>query len=548
MDFNELAEILFPNVDKAPEYYEKLYPPRNLDKNVKVTRPAPSPTGFIHLGTLFITVTDERLAHQSGGVLYIRIDDTDAKREVEGGVEAIISGLEYFGIKFDEGTLTDGDKGGYGPYRQRQRKEIYQTFAKYLVSIGKAYPCFCGADDLSEIRREQKEIKATTGYYGKWAKCRNLKTEEIKKALKEGKPFVLRYFSTGDETKTVKFHDELRGEIRFPEYSHDDVLLKSDGIPTYHLAHVIDDHLMRTTHVVRAEEWLSSVPYHMELFKAFDWDMPKYVHTAQVMKMDGASKRKLSKRKDPEISLDFYKEQGYPKDAVIEYLLTILNSNYEQWRLENPLKPYTEFKFTVEKMSASGMLFDILKLDDISRNTIALYTVEKVYDEVAGWSLKYDGELHGLLTRDRDYAMRIFSVGRNVPKPRKDITKWSGVREYISFFYDELFKIKDEYPANTDNNDVKKILEKYIDVYDPADDRTEWFNKIRTLTNDCGFCGDMKEYKKEPEKYRGNVCDVSAVIRIAVIGRTNSPDMYELFDILGYERVKQRLLAALDRK
>ena len=545
MDFKELSDILFPMVNKIPDFYEKLYPPRDIGKSAMVTRIAPSPTGFMHLGNLFGALTDETLARQSGGVFYLRIEDTDAKREVAGGVDAIISGLEYFGIRFDEGALIEGDKGNYGPYRQRQRKEIYQTYAKQLVSEGKAYPCFCKEDELSKARNEQSESKITTGYYGKWAKCRNLKIEDIERLISERQPFVLRYFSKGNEQNTVKFHDELKGDIEFPEHSHDDVLLKSDGIPTYHFAHVIDDHLMRTTHVVRSEEWLSSVPYHIELFKAFNWEMPQYIHTAQVMKMEGNSKRKLSKRKDPELALEYYKEQGYPTESVTEYLLTILNSNYEEWRLKNPGISHKEFKLTVEKMSVSGMLFDILKLEDISKNIISMLTAEEVYEQVSKWALSYDKEFYELLNRDSDYAVRILSVGRMGNKPRKDIAKWSDVKEYIGFFYDELFKIKDEYPSNIDKDSVRNILQRYIEIYDPADDQTEWFGKIRDLTNECGYCGDMKEYKKNPELYKGNVGDVSTVIRIAVVGRANSPDMYALFNILGSEKVKERLNKAI---
>lgn len=548
MDYIKLADILFPDVTLSPDDMEAKYPPRNLPEGAKVTRMAPSPTGFMHLGNLFGAVTDERLAHQSGGVFMLRIEDTDKKREVEGGVETIISVFKKFGLNFDEGALVEGESGNYGPYRQRQRAEIYHVFAKKLVSEGKAYPCFCTEEELGAMREKQENIGVNTGYYGQWATCRNLSIEEIEDNLKAQKPWVLRFKSEGNPSNYIHLTDLVKGKIDMPENDQDIVLLKSDGIPTYHFAHVVDDHLMRTTHVVRGEEWLSTWPVHVQLFQALGWKAPKYIHTAQLMKMDGGSKRKLSKRKDPELALDFYFAEGFPVPSVIEYLLTLLNSNFEEWRLANPAEPVENFKFTTNKMSVSGSLFDLDKLRDVSRNVVAMLPTEKVWEYLTDWAVKYDEEFYKLLIRDENYSKAIISIGRGVPKPRKDIAVWSEMKEYMAFFFDELFKSEDIYPENMPLEDIKTILAKYSEIYDSHDEQNDWFNKIKDLSVSLGYAASPKEYKAEPEKYKGHVGDVSAVLRMAVTGRVNSPDMFTVMNILGDAKVKERLANALERK
>lgn len=547
MDYEKLAELLFPDVTETPEDMEAKYPPRDLPEGAKVTRMAPSPTGFMHLGNLFGAVTDERLAHQSGGVFMLRIEDTDKKREVEGGVETIISVFKKFGLNFDEGALVEGEKGDYGPYRQRQRAPIYHVFAKKLVSEGKAYPCFCTEEELTSMREKQEAEGVNTGYYGKWATCRDLHLEKVEENLKDGKSWVLRFRSEGNPENYIHLTDLVKGKIDMPENDQDIVLLKSDGIPTYHFAHVVDDHLMRTTHVVRGEEWLSTWPVHVQIFQALGWRPPKYIHTAQLMKMDGGSKRKLSKRKDPELALDFYFAEGFPVPSVIEYLLTLLNSNFEEWRLANPAEPVENFKFTTNKMSVSGSLFDLDKLRDVSRNVVAMLPTEKVWEYLTDWAQKYDGEFYGLLTRDPDYSKAIISIGRGIPKPRKDIAVWSEMKEYMAFFFDELFTFAGIWPENMSTEDVKTVLEKYAGIYDRDDEQQAWFDKIKELSVSMGYAASPKEYKAEPDKYKGHVGDISAVLRMAVTGRVNSPDMYTVMHILGGEKVKERLNKALER-
>lgn len=545
MDTQKLAELLFPDVTETPEELELRYPPRDLPEGAKVTRMAPSPTGFMHLGNLFGAVTDERLAHQSGGLFFLRIEDTDKKREVEGGVETIISVFKKFGLNFDEGALVDGELGNYGPYRQRQRAGIYHVFAKKLVLEGKAYPCFCTEEDLTEMRARQEAENANPGYYGKWAVHRDMELEDIEKELAAGKPWVLRFKSEGDPSKYIHLNDLVKGKIDMPENDQDIVLLKSDGIPTYHFAHVVDDHLMRTTHVVRGEEWLATWPVHVQLFAALGWKAPKYVHTAQLMKMDGGSKRKLSKRKDPELALDFYFAEGYPVPSVIEYLLTLLNSNFEEWRLANPKEPVQNFKFTTNKMSVSGSLFDLDKLRDVSRNVVAMLSTNEVWNYLSDWAKQYDPDFYALLAKDEAYAKAILSIGRGIPKPRKDIAVWSEFKDYMAFFYDELFTEGHEYPEAMSTEDVAAVLSQYQALYDEADDQTVWFNKIKDLSVSLGYAASPKEYKQNPEAFKGHVGDVSAVLRMAVTGRVNSPDMFTVMNILGKEKVTERLKKAL---
>lgn len=544
MDYNALADLLFPQITAVPADIEAKYPPRQLPEGAKVTRIAPSPTGFMHLGNLFGAIADERLAHQSGGVFYLRIEDTDQKREVKGGVETILNVFRDYELNFDEGAVLDGDNGQYGPYRQRQRAQIYQTFAKWLVQQGKAYPCFCTEEELAAIHEKQAELKENFGYYGKWAVHRDMPFEEIKQKIDAGESFVLRFRSEGSLEHRIRFQDLVKGKMEFPENDQDVVLLKSDGIPTYHFAHIVDDHFMGTTHVVRGEEWLATLPIHLQLFQAMGWKPPKYIHTAQLMKMDGESKRKLSKRKDPELALDFYKQQGYSVSAVKEYILTLLNSNFEDWRIANPNAPMEDFKFTTKKMGVSGALFDMEKLNDVSKNVISKMTAEQVYTLLTDWANQYDEPFYALLTRDPAYTKAILSIGRGGKKPRKDIAIWSEAKAYMDFFFDELFcPDYTAYPENT-AADVKNILDEYAKVYDANDDSGQWFERIKAITDKFGYASNMKEYKKNKDAYRGSVADVSMVIRVAVTGRQNSPDMYDVMQVLGKEKVLERLQKA----
>ena len=546
MDNLQMAQLLFPNIDKTPEYYEELYPKRNLPDGAKVTRLGPSPTGFIHLGNLFGAITDERLAHQSGGVFYLRIEDTDNKREVEGAVDVVINTLRYFGVEFDEGAESVGEKGSYGPYRQRERAEIYQTFAKELVKRGLAYPCFCTEEELSAMREKQMQLKENFGYYGKWAVHRNISFEEAKKNIDEGKPFVLRFRAPEPCGKTFTIEDGIRGKLTMPINDQDIVLLKSDGIPTYHFAHVIDDHLMRTTHVVRGEEWLATLPIHVQLFETMGWELPIYCHTAQLMKIDNGTKRKLSKRKDPELSLEYYKNEGYVPGAVREYLMTVLNSNFEEWRLANPDSPMDEFAFTTEKMGVSGSLFDIDKLNDVSKNYLARLGAKTVFNALTAWAKECDGDYYNLLMRDEDFTLGMIAIGRGGEKPRKDISHWRQSKEFYSFFFDELFRREDEYPSNVSDEDRKLILEKYLESYNHNDDQSTWFGKIRAFGEELGYAPQPKLYRKNPESYKGHVGDVSGVIRVAVTGRQNSPDIWCIQQVLGEERTIARIKAAME--
>jgi len=550
MDYNKLAGLLFPHITKDPVDYETIYPERKLPAGAKVTRLGPSPTGFIHLGNLYGAFVDERLAHQSGGIFYLRIEDTDDKRQVEGAVEAIISSLEFFGVTFDEGASMDGDKGDYGPYSQSQRAEIYQTYVKQLIQRGQAYPCFCSEDELTAIREEQESLKENPGYYGKWAKHRNLSLEEIQGRIEQGLSFVVRLRSQGfnddrinedSDTRMISVEDGIRGTLTMPENDQDVVLLKANGIPTYHFAHVVDDHLMRTTHVVRGAEWLPSLPIHVELFQTMGWPLPIYCHTAQLMKMEDGNKRKLSKRKDPELSLDYYRSDGYHPKAVREYLLTILNSNYEEWRLENPDAPQEAFDFTIEKMSNSGTLFDLDKLNDISKDVLVKLPASELCSFLVDWAKAYRPELVDLFAGHEAYLMKILDLGREGDKPRKDFIYARQMFEFISYFYDDYFKIEDAYPENVDSEDAKAILSAYLEGYDHKDDQSQWFDKIREIATAKGYAAKPKDYKKNPELYKGHVGDVSTVIRIALMGRAMSPDVWEIQQILGEDKTKERI-------
>lgn len=547
MDHKKLADLLFPHIDKTPEYYEELFAPRDLPQDAVVTRLGPSPTGFIHLGNLYGALADERLAHQSGGVFYLRIEDTDDKRYVENAVETIISSLKFFDINFDEGALMDGEKGDYGPYFQSRRGEIYQCYAKYLVEKGYAYPCFLTEDELASIRQQQEQAKETTGIYGKYAeKSRSLSYDEIKAFIDEGKPYVIRLRSSGnhdlpsDEIRHIHVTDAVRGELSMPENDQDVVILKTNGIPTYHMAHVIDDHLMRTTHVVRGEEWLMSLPIHVELFEKLGFEMPVYCHTAQLLKLDNGNKRKLSKRKDPELSLDYYRREGYHPAAVKEYLMTILNSDFEEWRAANPDSSIDEFTFTTEKMSSGGALFDINKLNDISKDVLVKIPAPQLYDFLADWAREFRPEICPLL-KNRAYVEKILDLGRTGGKPRKDLIYASQIFDFISYFFDDYFVIEDTVPENVSDEDAAEILRRYLDTYDHSDDQTQWFEKIRAIADEMGYAVKPKDYKKNPDMYKGHVGHVSTVIRIALMGRSQSPDIWEIQQILGEQRTRDRL-------
>lgn len=545
MDFTALADLLFPQISQLPEDIEAKYPRRQLAEGAKVTRIAPSPTGFMHLGNLFGAIADERLAHQSGGVFYLRIEDTDQKREVPGGVEKILDVFSDYQLPFDEGVTLEGDKGLYGPYRQRQRAELYQVFAKQLVREGKAYPCFCSEEELVAIREQQAERKENFGYYGPYALYRNTDFDEIKERIDKGEAFVLRYRSEGDPERRVKFTDLLKGTMEFPENNQDVVILKSDGVPTYHFAHVVDDHLMGTTHVVRGEEWLATLPIHVQLFAAMGWRSPKYIHTAHLMKMDGGSKRKLSKRKDPELALDYYKEQGYTIAALKEYIMTLLNSNFEEWRMANPTAALEDFPFSVKKMSGSGALFDLDKLIDISKNVLSRLTAEEAYEQLVAWAGVYDGDFASLLTRDPAYSTAILAIGRGGAKPRKDLAVWSEAKQYMSFFFPELFQPEYQWPQSLSPEQARSILEAYRKDFALPGDSTIWFDGVKELASSLGFAANVKDYKKNPDAYPGHVGDISMVLRIAVTGRQNSPDLYQCMNLLGEDTVKARLDQAL---
>lgn len=543
--FQELAELLFPNITKTPEYYEALYPSRDLKEGTRVTRLAPSPTGFLHFGNLFSGTVAYRTAKTTDGVFYVRVEDTDQKRKVEGAVEAMLESLSFFGVTPDEGVMPDGSQqGAYGPYVQSERKDIYQAFAKFLVAQGLAYPCFCSAEELDEIRaaQENEDIK---GYYGKYAKCRGLSFDEIKANIEAGKTWTLRLKSPGSVDKKIVFEDMIKGRIEMAENVIDVVLLKTDGIPTYHFAHAIDDHLMRTTHVVRGDEWIASVPLHLQLFRVLGFKPVKYVHVATIMKEENGGKRKLSKRKDPEAAATYYISEGYPAASVNEYIMTLMNSNFEDWRRANKDADLSTFPFNFKKMSVSGALFDMVKLIDVSKNVISTMKADEVFNLSYEWAKKYNPELAALYEKDKAYATAMLNIDRENKKPRKDIAKWSDIPEYFSYMYDETFTPCYALSGNATPELAVDVLEKYIDTVDLSDDKDTWFARIKDMCEPLGCTANVKEFKQEPEKFRGHVGDVSTVIRVALTGRTNTPDLYSITALLGEDRVKARLSTAL---
>lgn len=555
MTNSELSELIYPDITKTVDDYEAMYPARELPQGAKVTRLGPSPTGFIHLGNLYGAFVDERLAHQSGGVFYLRIEDTDDKRFVENAVETIISSLSFFGIKFDEGVTADGDVGAYGDYTQSHRGEIYRCYAKKLLSEGKAYPCFLSEEEITKIREEEEKLKITPGIYAGQSKYREWDKDpaveaEVLAKLNAGEPFVIRLKSSGtpnavgDDIKRNTVVDAIRGELQVPENFQDIVIIKTTGIPTYHFAHVVDDHLMRTTHVVRGEEWLPSLPIHIELFNYLGFELPVYCHTSVLMKIDETgNKRKLSKRKDPELSLDYYRNQGYHPSAVREYLMTVLNSNFEEWREANPTADIEEFDFTTEKMSSSGALFDLDKLNDVSKSTLLRIPASEIASFLKSWSEEFAPE-YSYVFKDMAKLEKILDIGRHDARPRADLIYARQIMDFIAYFFDEAFEIVDEYPAEA-SADAKLILQKYLETYDHSDDNEQWFGKIRDLAVELGYAGKPKDFKKNPDDYKGHVGHVSSVIRIALVGRAQSPDVWTIQQIMGEAKVRERIMRCI---
>ena len=540
-----LANLIFKNELKTPEYYLEKYPKRNLKEGAKVVRYAPSPTGFQHIGGVYAALINERLAHQSEGIFYLRIEDTDQKREVEGAIEDTIQTMHNFGMAFDEGmTGEETSKGEYGPYRQSQRREIYHAFAKDLLLKGLAYPCFCTPEELNEIREKQMAEKITPGYYGEYAIYRNLSTEEAIKKIEAGEEYILRLKSPGKEENRIEFHDLIKGDISFPENVQDIVIIKSDGLPTYHFAHAIDDALMHTTDVIRGEEWLSSLPIHLQLFDVLGFKRPNYAHVPTIMKSENGSKRKLSKRKDPESAVSYYREEGYPAVSVIEYLLNIINSSFEDWRAENPDADYHEFPVALDKMSKSGALFDIVKLHDVSKNVICKMKAPVVYDYYTNWAKDFDKEMYDLVTSNEDMMKEVFNIDKEGPKPRKDFGKWNEVKEKIFYFFDELFDKETaenvELPKTLNLEDAKSIIESYAKVYNFNTDQETWFEELKALAVELGYATNRKEYKKNPENFKGMVSDVAGAVRAALTHRTNTPDLYTIMQIMGEDKVRER--------
>lgn len=551
MDNNYLAELLFGEIKTTPEDIFAKYPRRDLPEKAAVTRFAPSPTGYMHIGGLYATLISRKLAKQSGGVLYLRLEDTDKKREVAHGADEIINSLAKYGIEFDEGAAGDGceEKGIYGPYRQSMRREIYQTFAKDLVRKGLAYPCFCTAGELDEIRKSQESEKADMGYYGKYAKCRNLTIEQIEENIKAGKEYVLRLKAVGAPDEKITCRDIIRGNIEMPRNIMDVVLLKSDGIPTYHYAHVIDDYLMGTTHVIRGDEWISSFPVHQQLFEVSGLTMPRYAHIAPIMKLDGGDnkKRKISKRKDPEASVSFYAQQGFPVPSVLEYLMTIANSSYEDWRMKNPDADMSEFGFKLEKMPVSGALFDMDKLTSVSRDVIAKMPEEELFDKISAWAKDNDEKLNAYITSYTDAFKQSIKLWKyNGKKVRKDVAKWSDLMQMFPYLYGTESISSYDFDEKISAADTKEFLTSYIAAYNHGADSSAWFDGVKAVGEPLGYCPNIKEYKANPDGYKGSVADACTILRVAVTGRRNSPDLYTIMQLLGRDETLARLKRAAD--
>ena len=544
MTNKELADLMYPHVTKTIEDYEKIFPKRNLKDGAMVSRYAPSPTGFVHMGNMLSCFIENIVPKRTGGKFYLRIEDTDQKREVAGGIDNIISAMKTIGLSYDEGVISEEEElGSYGPYIQSKRRDIYHAFAKYMIENDLAYPCFCEAEEIEEIRNIQKENKERIGYYGEYAKCRNLTNDERAEKIKAGMPYTIRIKSRGDFNKRVKFHDEVKGDIEFPENDQDMILIKSDGMPLYHFAHLVDDHLMRTTHVLRGEDWLPSVPLHLELFDMFGFERPKYAHLGLIMIVDSnGTKRKISKRKDKDFAVKHYHEIGMPSYAMQEYLMTIANSNFEAWREENKDKPIEEFPFDFAKIGSSP-LFDYSKLVNISKNYISTLSAKEVYDNLYTWCDEFDKDFLELITKYKDYTIDVLNIEREQEKPRKDFSCYSEIKSYIWYMYDELFSdVTYEWQNINDIKEINTILKTYIDkYYDINDDKDTWFSKIKLLCDELGYASNIKDYKKNPDSYKGSVVDVSMVIRVAMTTKKATPDLYDILKLLGTDRIKTRI-------
>ena len=544
MTNRDLANLMYPNVTKTPDDYEKKYPDRNLPEGAVVSRFAPSPTGFVHMGSLLTALIAAKVPKDTKGVFYLRIEDTDGKRSIENGIQGIIDDLDNFDITIDEGVVSESlEKGIYGPYIQTKRKEIYDTYAKYMIENDLAYPCFCSEEELDEIRSIQEKNKERIGYYGKYARCRHLSMEEAYDRIKNGEKYVIRLKSHGDFNKKVEVNDLVRGKLEFPENDIDTILIKSDGIPVYHFAHVIDDHLMRTTHILRGEEWISSTPIHLQLFRMLGFKIPKYAHLGLVMKVDeDGTRRKLSKRKDPEAAVSYYHEKGIPVEAVKLYLMTIANSNFEEWLNQNPDKTIDDFKFDFKMMSTSGSLFDIEKLLNISKNYISRLTKEEVYSGLCEWTSEFDSEFYNIIVNYKDYTMDILNIEREQKKPRKDYASYSEIKSQIFYMYDELYSPTGyEWGSITDRKEIMNILNTYMDKYFDVSCKEEWFDNVRKLTDILGYASNMKDYKNNPNNYKGSVADISTVLRVAITSKCTTPDLYVIMKLLGKEKIKKRI-------
>ena len=538
----EISNLLFPNVKESKEEILKKYPQRKLKEGELVLRFAPSPTGFIHIGNIYTSLVGYILTKRSNGIFILRIEDTDKVREVENGVTQIVDGLKNFGIEFDEGMINETEsKGEYGPYVQSQRGDIYKVFAKELISKGLAYPCFCSTQELEDIRKEQTESGCRTGYFDKWAKWRDASIEDIKEELDLGTPLVIRLYSKGNIENKINTQDLIKGGITLSQNDMDSVLLKSDGLPTYHFAHPIDDTLMGISFVLRGDEWLSSQPLHIEIFDALGFEQLQYGHISPLMKMDNGGKRKLSKRKDPESAVSYYVENGYPTTAVKEYLLNIANSNFYDWRIQNSDKDILEFDLKLEKFNKAGALFDITKLNDISKEYISKLSAQEVYEYVLEWAEKFNTNIHTKLLNQKDYSISILNIEREGFKIRKDTIKWSDIPSQFEIFFDDMFKESKKEELETEKNIQRDILNEFLDMYYFGDDSEEWFNKIKRIGEKNGFCSDYKEYESNPRKYKGKVGDVAMIIRIAVTGRKQTPDLYQIMQVMGESRVRERI-------
>lgn len=543
MTNKDLANFLFPNVPSFKQYENK-YPKRNLDNKAMVTRFAPSPTGFVHMGSLYTAFINAIYAKQTGGIFYLRIEDTDQKRMVSNGIEGILKDLALYDFNPDEDPI----KGGmYGSYIQSDRKDIYLSYVKYLVEEGLAYPCFCTEEELESIRKKQEDMKVLIGYYGSWAKYRDVSNTEKVERIKAGEKYVIRLKSPGNYENKVTIVDAIKGKIEFPENIMDIVLLKSDGLPTYHLAHVIDDHLMHTTHVIRGDEWLSSLPIHIQLFKLFNFEIPTYAHLAPLTKKVGdKGVRKLSKRYDPECSITYYDEAGIPKEAVKRYLATIINSNFEEWYTKNPEAAITEFTFTFDKMAIGGSLFDLQKLESISKLYFGSLSAVEIYNETLNYMQKYNKEFGNLLKKYKDYSIAILDIERNTPRPRRDIAKYPDVIKYHGYMYDEIFFKENPYTNIETKAYDLDVLKEYIDIYNEDDDEDVWMHKLKDMAIKMGYAADLKSYKKDPSLYKGNMRDICEVIRLAITGEYQTPNLYYLLKLLGKERIIKRFQLFLD--